>query len=128
MAESKKETAAPEGRFAYEGLARLMHERSRLGILTSLVSHPQGLAFNDLKKLCRLTDGNLSRQLAQLEEAGLVVQSKETTRQNRPQTRTTLTTLGKKRFFEYIAELERVVTDAAEALPANDARRRLSTA
>jgi hypothetical protein len=33
---SKQETSAP---FAYEGLDRVIHERARLGILTSLITH-----------------------------------------------------------------------------------------
>ena len=40
--------------------------------MTSLVTHPQGLLFNDLKELCLLTDGNLSRHLQILHEAGFV--------------------------------------------------------
>jgi hypothetical protein len=58
------------GRFAYDGLDRVMHEKARLGVLTSLVAHPKGLAFGDLKQLCGLTDGNLSRHLRVLHEAG----------------------------------------------------------
>ena len=30
------------GRFAYEGLDRVLHEKARLGILTALVTHPDG--------------------------------------------------------------------------------------
>ena len=60
------------GRFAYEGLDRVIHEKARLGILTSLMTHPTGLLFNDLKTFCSLTDGNLSRHLQMLEEAGLI--------------------------------------------------------
>ena len=41
-------------------------------MLTSLIAHPKGLVFADLKRLCGLTDGNLSRHLQVLEEAGLV--------------------------------------------------------
>ena len=52
------------GQFAYEGLDRVIHERARLGVLTSLIAHPKGLAFGDLRRLCQLTDGNLSRHLA----------------------------------------------------------------
>ena len=37
------------GRFAYEGLDRVIHEKARLGILTSLIAHPKGLLFCDLK-------------------------------------------------------------------------------
>ncbi len=62
-------TSAP---FAYEGLDRVIHEKARLGLLTSLMAHPKGLAFADLKQLCGLTDGNLSRHLQVLQEAGLV--------------------------------------------------------
>ena len=58
--------------FAYEGLDRVIHERARLGVLTSLTAHPKGLVFGDLRRLCGLTDGNLSRHLAVLQETGLV--------------------------------------------------------
>ena len=58
-----RETVAREpGRFAYGGLERVIHEKARLSILASLASHADGLLFNDLKALCALTDGNLSRQ------------------------------------------------------------------
>ena len=60
------------GRYAYEGLERVIHEKARLSILSSLASHQTGLLFNDLKALCSLTDGNLSRQLQVLQEAGFV--------------------------------------------------------
>ena len=50
----------PTGRFAYDGLERIFHEKARLGIMTSLVTHSRGLVFGDLKDLCQLTDGNLS--------------------------------------------------------------------
>ena len=32
-----------EGRFSYEGLDRVMHEKARLGILASLAAHAGGL-------------------------------------------------------------------------------------
>ena len=51
------------GRFAYDGLERVFHEKARLGIMTSLVTNPRGLVFSDLKEFCALTDGNLSRHL-----------------------------------------------------------------
>ena len=31
--------------FSYEGLDRVIHEKARLGLLTSLMAHPKGLAF-----------------------------------------------------------------------------------
>ena len=99
------------GRFAYEGLDRLIHEKARLGIVTSLATNPHGLLFNDLKELCALTDGNLSRHLQTLIEAGLVEVWKGF-KNNRPQTLCRLTNPGRRRFLEYITVLESVVTDA----------------
>jgi DNA-binding MarR family transcriptional regulator len=102
------------GRFAYEGLERLIHEKARLGIMTSLAAHPKGLLFTDLKELCALTDGNLSRHLQLLQESGLVEIWKGQ-RNHRSQTLCRITEPGRKRFLEYIAVLENVVADAADA-------------
>ncbi len=99
--------------FAYEGLDRIIHERARLGVLTSLAANPKGLVFADLKRLCGLTDGNLSRHLQTLQEAGLIEITKSF-ENNRPQTTVKLTRNGRKRFLEYLALLEQVVRDAAK--------------
>jgi DNA-binding MarR family transcriptional regulator len=112
MAENKHDRES--GRFAYDGLERAMHEKARLGMLTSLMAHPDGLLFSDLKELCALTDGNLNRHLKVLQEAGLVEVWKGT-KQNRPQTLCRITSAGRKRFLEYIETLEKVIADAAEA-------------
>ncbi len=106
--------SAASGRFAYDGLDRVFHEKARLGILTSLVAHPRGLVFADLKELCALTDGNLSRHLQVLHEAGFVEINKGFQR-NRPQTLCLLTEEGRRRFLEYINVLESVVADALSA-------------
>ena len=71
MTQPKANAADSNGRFAYDGLERVFHEKARLGIMTSLVTNPRGLIFSDLKELCHLTDGNLSRHLQVLHEAGL---------------------------------------------------------
>lgn len=102
---------AGDGRFAYDGLDRVMHEKARLGILASLAANAGGLLFNDLKQLCALTDGNLSRHLAVLAEAGLV-ETWKGTKGPRPQTLYRLTDDGRERFASYIGVLERVVADA----------------
>ncbi len=104
-------TTAGAGRFSYEGLDRVMHEKARLGILASLAANAGGLLFNDLKQMCSLTDGNLSRHLAVLSDAGLVDIWKRTTGP-RPQTMYRLTAGGRYRFAEYISVLEKVVADA----------------
>ena len=114
MSKSKPKTTETTGRYAYDGLERVIHEKARLGIVTSLATHPQGLLFNDLKELCSLTDGNLSRHLHILNEAGLVEVWKSF-QGNRPQTLVRLTPDGQRRFLEYIAVLENVITDALKA-------------
>jgi DNA-binding MarR family transcriptional regulator len=110
-----KRESAKRGTYAYEGLDRVIHERARLAILSSLASNENGLTFNDLKDLCALTDGNLSRQLQVLKDANLLEIEKGTSG-NRPQTMCRLTRTGRKRFLEYIAELERVVSNAAQTI------------
>jgi DNA-binding MarR family transcriptional regulator len=110
----KKPITDVPGRFAYEGLDRVIHEKARLSIVTSLATHPAGLIFNDLKELCALTDGNLSRHLHILSEAGLI-QIWKGFKDNRPQTLCLLTGEGRKRFIEYITVLENIVTDAVGA-------------
>jgi DNA-binding MarR family transcriptional regulator len=100
-----------EARFAYDGIDRIIHEKARLSIVASLASHPDGLPFNDLKDLCALTDGNLSRHIAVLQEAN-VVKVEKSFKNNRPQTWCKLTAAGRKRFTEYVEELENVVSDA----------------
>src|SRR5207237_10419651 len=100
--------------FSYDGRDRVIHEKARLGLLTSLMAHPKGLAFADLKLLCGLADGNLSRHLQVLQEAGLVEVTKGY-EGNRPHTSCRLTKSGRRRFLEYLAVLQRLVRDAAKA-------------
>ncbi len=113
MSERKtlREDAHARGRFAYDGLDRILHEKARLGIMTSLVTRPEGLRFSELKRLCALTDGNLSRHLDVLREAGLVEIWKGYDNR-RPQTLCRLTPEGRARFAEYLLELEKVIRDA----------------
>jgi len=104
-----------EGRFAYEGLDRVIHERARLSVLTSLIANPKGLIFNDLKQLCSLTDGNLSRHLRVLESDKMIEIVKGHDR-NRPQTICHITPAGRKRYLEYLSTLEQVVKDAVKGI------------
>ena len=128
---SKNNDPRTPGRFAYDGLERLIHEKARLSILSSLSAHRDGVAFNDLKELCTLTDGNLSRQLQVLKEEGFVEIIKDV-KGNRPLTIARLTDNGRERFLEYIGVLQSVVADAAaaEQKPSDELPRRgrLSTA
>jgi len=111
---SKKPNDAEARRFAYDGLDRVIHEKARLSVLTSLAAHPKGLVFGSLKQMCGLTDGNLSRHLSVLEEAGLIAIEKGYDH-NRPQTVCRLTAEGRRRYLDYLKVLEQVVRDAAKA-------------
>jgi DNA-binding MarR family transcriptional regulator len=115
-----KTSAKDTGRFAYDGLDRVIHEKARLSVLTSLVAHPKGLVFGDLKQLCALTDGNLSRHLQVLEDAGLIDIEKGYDH-NRPQTVCRITPQGRRRYLDYLTVLEQVVRDAASAANAGAA-------
>jgi DNA-binding transcriptional ArsR family regulator len=108
---------ASSAQFAYEGLDRAIHERARLGILTSLIARPKGVIFGDLKQMCGLTDGNLSRHLTVLEEEGIVALVKSFPN-NRPQTLCRITARWRRRYLEYLQVLEQVVRDAGEAMRA----------
>lgn len=107
----KSDERGQPGRFAYDGLDRVLHEKARLGIMTSLVTRPEGLLFGELKRLCALTDGNLSRHLDVLHEAGLVELWKGF-ENRRPQTLCRLSAEGRQRFLAYLEELEHVIRDA----------------
>ena len=109
-ADPRKEPA-DAGRFAYEGLDRVLHEKARLGIMISLLARPEGILFGELKTLCSLTDGNLSRHLDVLREAGLVEIWKGFEKR-RPQTLVRASAPGRTKFAEYLGELERAVEDA----------------
>src|ERR1700722_5753788 len=109
---AQMKSKSSEARFAYEGLDRVIHERARLSVLTSLVTNPKGLTFGDLKQLCSLTDGNLSRHLRVLER-GKLVEIVKGHDKNRPLTVCRITASGRTRYLEYLETLEQVVRDAA---------------
>jgi DNA-binding HxlR family transcriptional regulator len=115
MSESKRRNPPEKTpRFAYAGLDRVIHEKARLSLLTSLITHPAGLRFGDLKQLCALTDGNLNRHLQVLESAELIRVFKDT-EQQRPHTVCQITALGRRRYLEYLSVLEQVILDASAA-------------
>lgn len=103
---------ASEAPYAYPGLDRVFHERARLGIMTSLAGHADGLGFSELKALCGLTDGNLSRHLAVLDEAGFVTIDKGYDGK-RPVTRCRLSDEGRVRFGRYLDVLQEVLRTAS---------------
>jgi len=111
------------GKHAYEGLDRALHEKARLAILTSLLTHSEGLRFAELKELCSLTDGNLSRHLQILKQESLIEIWKGFEK-NRPQTLCRLTPRGRERFLAYLEQLESILKEAAESAASTRAERR----
>jgi DNA-binding MarR family transcriptional regulator len=109
-----------EGRYAYPNLDLVIHERARLSMMTSLIAHPKGLRFSDLKRLCDLTDGNLSRHLQSLAAENLVAITKSY-EDSRPQTWCRLTAEGKRRYVRYLSVLEQIVDDSAARHKSADA-------
>jgi len=123
-------TPDDSGRYAYDSLLDdVLHEKHRLGILTALVARPGGVAFTELVRLCALTDGNLSRHLTRLAEAGLI-EIRKGYDGRRPLTTCRITAVGRRRFRQYLTELEQVLREAvkAEAKPAPDPPPGLATA
>ncbi len=108
----------------YDALERLFHEPNRLAIMSSLVGSA-GLSFGEVKETCGLTDGNLSRHLKTLEEAG-VVRIEKTFVNRRPRTTVYLSDEGKQRFLQYIDALEQVLKQAAERIQATEAPEEVS--
>lgn len=107
----------PKGTFSFEGIEKIIHEKARLSILTSLfVNVREGCDFNELKQLCSLTDGNLSRHLQILEEYDLISIDKSF-ENRRPRTHCKLTRNGKKRYRQYLEELEKVISAARGIKP-----------
>lgn len=98
-------------------LERIFHEPSRMAIMSALCAADGGLTFNELKEACGLTDGNLSRHLKALDEAGAVRIEKAFVGV-KPRTTVRLTSVGLDRFREYLDALEDVLEKARQALPA----------
>lgn len=88
-------------------LDRLIHERVRLGIVSALAVNPS-LTFNDLKKLLKTTDGNLSVHTRKLEEAGYI--GCEKSFQGRlPKTEYALTAAGRRALERYLQHMEAII-------------------
>jgi DNA-binding MarR family transcriptional regulator len=98
-------------------LERIFHEPNRLAIMSALIgTSEEGLSFNDLKKECELTDGNLSRHLKTLEDFG-AIQIEKSFFEKKPRTMVFISEAGRHHFIEYLQALEEVLKKAAKLLP-----------
>jgi DNA-binding HxlR family transcriptional regulator len=88
-------------------LDRLIHERLRLGIVSALAVN-DSLSFNDLKRLMKTTDGNLSVHARKLEEAHYVTCDKSFEGRV-PKTSYALTALGRRALERYLDHMEALI-------------------
>ncbi len=88
-------------------LDRLIHERIRLGIVSALAANST-LTFNDLKRLLRTTDGNLSVHARKLEDAGYIACTKSF-EGRMPRTEYSLTATGRKALEKYLNHMEALI-------------------
>ena len=88
-------------------LDRLIHERIRLGIVSALAVD-ESLSFNQLKKLLKTTDGNLSVHARKLEEAEYIVCEKYF-EGRLPKTIYRLTPAGRRALERYLDRMEALI-------------------
>lgn len=101
-----------EGRAGAPGLDRLIHERMRLGIVSALAVN-ESLSFNDLKKLLKTTDGNLSVHTRRLEEAQYITCTKFF-EGRLPKTEYRLTATGRGALERYLDHMEALIKATRE--------------
>lgn len=94
------------------GLDRLIHERTRLAIVSALAVN-ESLTFNELKQLLHVTDGNLSVHARKLEDAGYVVCTKSFDGRL-PKTQYKLSASGKRSLERYLDHMEALIRATRE--------------
>jgi DNA-binding transcriptional ArsR family regulator len=99
--------AARKGRESAVDLDRLIHERTRLALVSALAANST-MSFNDLKQLLQISDGNLSAHARKLEEAGYLDCSKSF-EGRMPRTEYRLTASGKAALQKYIGHMEALI-------------------
>src|SRR5215467_13898164 len=100
---SSRSDSAPE----LPELDRLIHERIRLGIVSALAIN-DSLSFNDLKRLLKTTDGNLSVHARKLEDAHYIACTKYF-EDRVPRTDYKLTPAGRRALEKYLEEMEQLI-------------------
>jgi len=100
----------PRERRSTLDLDRLIHEQLRLGIISALAANDR-LSFNDLKRLLRTTDGNLSVHARKLEEAQYIACDKSFDGRM-PRTEYRLTAAGRRALEKYLVHMEAIIKAA----------------
>lgn len=105
----QNERAAAE---AASNLDRLIHERMRLGIVSALAVN-DSLTFNDLKRILKTTDGNVSVHARKLEEANYITCTKSF-EGRMPKTEYRLTAHGRRALERYLSHMEALIQATRE--------------
>lgn len=106
------ETAKPVAAPATE-LDRIIHERMRLGIVSALAAN-EHLTFNELKRLMKTSDGNLSVHARKLEEANYISCHKSFEGRT-PKTEFAITATGRRALEQYINHMEALIKKMRES-------------
>ena len=106
----RPDSRLPRERRSTLDLDRLIHERLRLGIVSALAANDR-LSFNDLKRLLRTTDGNLSVHARKLEEAQYIACDKSFDGRM-PRTEYRLTAAGRRALEKYLVHMEAIIKAA----------------
>ena len=104
-----------ENPFDHNGFDDVIHGRLRLGVIAYLAAVETAL-FTELRDKVGATDGNLSAQLAKLEEAGYVSVAKSFAGR-KPQTRLTLTHRGRTAWNNWLDRIEKLTRAAGTLTP-----------
>lgn len=105
--ETRQAQARPRRQDAYTDLDRLIHERTRLALVSALAANAM-LSFNDLKALLAISDGNLSAHARKLEDAGYISCSKSFEGRV-PRTEYRLTDAGHAALRKYVGHMEALI-------------------
>ena len=107
-----KTLSGPTGEAAARDLDRVIHERTRLAIVSALAVN-RTLRFGELKELLGTTDGNLSVHARKLEDAGYIVCTKSFSGRL-PKTEYRLSLAGKKALEHYLEHMEALIRATRE--------------
>ena len=110
--EKNKQGTAAARPAAASSLDRLIHERTRLAIVSALAVNAS-FTFNELKQLLRVTDGNLSVHARKLEDAGYVGCTKSFAGRM-PKTEYRLTPAGRRALEKYLDHMEALIRATRE--------------
>jgi len=113
MAAGKSRTGASVSEMSVTQLDRLIHERTRLAIVSALAAN-SSLTFTELRQLLRASDGNLSVHARKLEDAGYISCTKSFS-DRMPRTEYRLTASGRRALEKYLNHMEALIRATREA-------------